>query len=110
MFNFDTYLRLYSEAREYDNIDKYIMERGWQDWMDDFSADQIANLLRDVYAISREGLQGMLSLDGNKLTVFCRRYLLPYSTVQKWKLGDNVPTEYTMLHLGYAVLSNHYSS
>lgn len=109
MINFDTYCRLYSEAREYDNIDKYIMERGWQeDWMNEFTADKIADLLRDIHTISREGFNGILETDGTKLTAFCKRYLIPYSTAQKWKLGDNVPAEYTMLHLGYVVLSNKY--
>ena len=106
MINFDTYRTLYAEAREYNDIDRYIMERGWQDWMDGMDADQIADLLRAVYTISRGGVEGMLAVEGTKLTAFCKRYLLPYNTAQKWKLGTNIATDYTMLHLGYAVISN----
>lgn len=106
MITFDTYRVLYAEAREYEDIDRYIMERGWQDWMDGMDAEQIADLLRAIHTISRDGIIGMLAVDGTKLTAFCKRYLLPYNTAQKWKLGSNPPTEYTMLMLGYAVISN----
>lgn len=107
MINFDTYRALYAEARQYEDIDRYIMERGWQDWMDFIGdADQIADLLRAVYTISRDGIDGMLSVEGGKLTEFCKRYCLPYSTVQKWKLKETAPAEHTMLLLGYAVLNN----
>ncbi len=106
MITFDTYRNLYAEAREYEDIDRYIMERGWQDWMDGMDAVQIADLLRAIHTISREGIIGMLAVDGTKLTAFCKRYCLPYPTAQKWKLGSAPPTEYTMLMLGYAVISN----
>lgn len=107
MISFDTYRALYAEARQYEDIDRYIMERGWQDWMDSIGdADQIADLLRAIHAVSREGIIGMLAVDGTKLTEFCKRYCLPYSTAQKWKLGTVPPSDQMMILLGYAVISN----
>lgn len=106
MINFDTYRRLYGEAKEYDNIDMYIMERGWQDWMDDMSADEITKLLRAVYSIGRDGFKSMVEISGTKLAEFCRRYLLPYRSAQNWLNGEREAPEYTMLLLGYAVLSD----
>ena len=107
MVKFDTYRNLYAEARQYEDIDRYIMERGWQSWMDGIGdADQIADLLRAVYAISRGGIDGILSVEGGKLTEFCQRYCLPYSTAQKWKLKGTAPAEHTLLLLGYAVICN----
>ncbi len=106
MINFDTYRALYAEAREYTNIDMYIMERGWQDWMDGMDADQIADLLRDIHAISRGGFSAAVKIEGLKLTAFCKRYCLPYSTAQKWVGDIAAPAEYMVLHLGYSVISN----
>ena len=34
MIDFELFTRLYSEAKQYDDIDLFTSERGWQDWMD----------------------------------------------------------------------------
>ncbi len=106
MINFDTYRQLSVESKEYDNADMYIMKRGWQDWMDDMSADEITKLLRAVYSIGKGGLKSMVEISGTKLAEFCRRYLLPYRSAQNWLNGERKAPEYTMLLLGYAVLSD----
>ena len=36
MIDFELFTRLYSEAKQYDDIDLFTSERGWQDWMDNF--------------------------------------------------------------------------
>ena len=105
MINFDTYRTLYGEAKTYDDIEMYIMERGWQDWMDDMDADQIADLLRRIYTISRDGIGGMLETEGIKLTVLCRRYCIPYDSAQKWRSGERHAPDYLMLLLGWAIIS-----
>lgn len=107
MIAFDTYRILYTEAKEYEDIDRYIMERGWQDWMDNIrDADRIADFLRAVYVISKGGLDGILAVEGEntKLISFCNRYVLNYSTVQKWKLKLSTPSEDRLLHIGYSVI------
>lgn len=109
MIAFDTYRVLYYEARQYEDIDRYILERGWQGWMNSIGdADRIADLLRAVYAISKGGLDGVLTVEGEntKLISFCNRYVLNYSTVQKWKLKLSTPSEDRLLHIGYSVISN----
>ena len=106
MITFDTYRILYAEAREHDSIDMYIMERGWQDWMGGMDADHIADILRNVYNISRSGISGMLEVDGTTLTEFSKRYYVSYNTTMKWKRNETIPAEHTMLLLGYAILSN----
>lgn len=106
MIRFKTYKQLYSEAKEYNNIDMYIMERGWQDWMDDMSVDEIADLLRNIHTITHEGIKGILDITGDKITVFCHKYATKYRTVQKWLSGEREAPEYTIMLLGYAVLSD----
>lgn len=110
MISFSVYKQLYGEAKEYDNIDMYIMERGWQDWMDDMTADDIADLLRNIYTISRDGIKGLLSITGDNLTVFCRKYVIKYRTAQNWLSGNRdakrEAPEYTLMLLGFAVLSD----
>ena len=47
MIDFDTFRTLYGEAKEYSgDEERYIMERGWQDWMDD--TDSAVATLRKI--------------------------------------------------------------
>ena len=106
MITFDAYRALYYEARQYEDIDRYIMDRGRTAWMDGMDADRIADLLRNIYTISRSGISGMLEVDGTTLTDFSKRYGISYNTTMKWKRDETVPAEHAMLLLGYAILSN----
>lgn len=74
--------------------------------IDIYTHDEIADLLRNIYAISREGIKGMLEITGDKLAVFCRKYGIKYRTAQNWLTGERETPEYTIMLLGYAVLSD----
>ena len=45
MIDFELFTRLYSEAKQYDDIDLFTSERGWQDWMDNFSTQEVIFIL-----------------------------------------------------------------
>ena len=57
MIDFELFTRLYSEAKQYDDIDLFTSERGWQDWMDNFSTQEVIFILNKIYEYSQESLQ-----------------------------------------------------
>lgn len=100
---FETYVRLYGEAKEYTDIDMYVMERGWQeDWMRGLD-DGIYYLLKSIYDISNNGIKAVLSRY-KSLKQVSVLYKIPYSTVQKWKSEEITPPEYTVIMLSYITL------
>lgn len=106
MINFDTYNMLYSEAKEHSDLRLFITERGWQEWMENVPEASVADILADIYSFSREGIKGMLNASGLNLATFCRKYTIPYKTALKWVNGEREAPEYTIMLIGYAVLSN----
>lgn len=105
MIDFNTFRTLYGEAKECADEETYIAERGWQEWMKDFAnADQIADFLRDIYNMSRNGFQAIL-LHFRTLHQMVDLFCMPYSTAQKWKTGVTNPTESVLLLMSYAVIN-----
>lgn len=105
--DFKTFRTLYDEATEYTDIDHYIMERGWQDWMNDMSVDTVAAVLKKIYEIAKapNRWEAIKSCFKN-LKALAMYTGIPYSTLQKWSLGENKPTEYMLMMLTFIVISD----
>ena len=71
MIDFDLFTRLYSEAKQYDDVDLFTSERGWQDWMDNFSTQEV-KLNYSRVALSRA-------------------YYIPLRTLENWDRKQNMP-------------------
>ena len=84
----------------------YIAVRGWQEFMNPFEADVIVDILTSIHSISRNGFPSLLQIAGGNLTRFCKWYVVPYRTAQNWLSGKRKAPEYTIMLLGYAVLSD----
>lgn len=108
MINFKTFATLYAKAQECDNIDSYILERGWEEWMDNVVFVDVVNILTDIYKMSVDGINGILQASELNLSQLARKFFVPLKTVQKWKQGVRKPPEYTMLMLSYIVLTDKY--
>lgn len=103
MIDFDTFRTLYGEAKEYSgNEELYIMERGWQDWMDD--TDSVVDTLRKIYAVSNKGFKSLVP-EFRSLKHLCRWLVIPYGTAQKWASGEHEPSEYIVMLMAYATIS-----
>lgn len=102
---FDMFARLYDEAKSYNNLDMYIMERGWQEWMDDLEAGTVAEVLKYIYSIAKDGFLELLS-HYETLRKVSDRFWIPYSTLQRWKSGITDVPEYTLLMMAYITIIN----
>lgn len=105
MIDFNTFRALYAEAKNYDSEGKYIMERGWQEWMNGLDdADEIANMLRKIYSMANGGFAEIVSQYKN-MKQMCNFFGIPYSTAQKWSIEERNPSDYVLLLLAYATIN-----
>lgn len=111
MMTFSDFRRLWESAGEYtpEQHDLYVAERGWQDWMDEYGAedaDAIVRVLDAVYTMAHGGFASIRSITGLSQRGFEGIYGIPYRSVQNWEAGINTPTTYNQILLGYAVLTD----
>lgn len=97
---FELFKQLYSEALEYEELDMYVAERGWQEWMEEFEASTILPAIyelatstikenRERIGLTRDGLANLVSI--------------PYRTLQDWELGNRKYPTYVKLLIDYAL-------
>lgn len=103
MIKFETFKQLWSEAKEYDDIDMYVMERGWQEWMNGIGTDTIVQLLNNIYDCSRGDINTIFE-HYSTLRQASNMLCIPYSTCQKWTGGNNNPPDYTKMWMAYITI------
>lgn len=105
MIDFNTFRTLYAEAKNYDSEGKYIMERGWQEWMNGLDdADEIATMLRKIYSMANGGFSAVVK-QYKSMREMCKVLGIPYSTAQKWSVGQQKPAEYLLTLMVYATVN-----
>lgn len=102
---YELFSRLYDEAGEYDDLELYIAERGWQDWMDDYSeVDSIAEILDKIYSLAKSDFKDLRIQSGHGIKAFSLAYGIPERTVQAWEYGERTPADYLTKLLAYTML------
>lgn len=103
----------YSQFREitlslYDctDLDHFIAERGWQEWMDDYDTDRIVEILTSVWGMREnpiKGIKAAAELTNAKLSA---QYGIPLRTVEEWARGAMKCPDYTSTMLAYCVFAD----
>ena len=101
------FARLYGEAREYERLDMYIAERGYQDWMDDFPEEELSSILTEIYNISNKSTAETIK----EYMEMCKNSSvgelgIPYRTLQNWYLGTREPAPYLVCLIAYALFES----
>lgn len=109
---FSLFSKLYSEAIEYDNVDMYIADRGWQDWMDNYVADKsaafvdttkIAAILNNIYDLAHMDIGQIRSETKLSAKDFSNLFRIPARTVQSWVHQERRTPDYALILISYAV-------
>lgn len=99
--DYPTFATLLKEAKEYQDIDMYIAERGWQDWMNPFDADEVAKILRLIYRMGGMSLRDIRTEMGYSRTDMSRLYGVASVTIQGWEYGKRNAPDYVMALIYY---------
>ena len=100
---FSLFKELYSEALEDTTLEFFIAERGWQDWMECYTPDEVAELLSHIYRLANSPLKDTREVSRAE---FSRRYGIPVRTLQDWALGNRSAPEYVKLLIDFAQFAN----
>lgn len=100
--NYSTFVRLYNEAEREKDLDMYIAERGWQDWMGD-DVDDVIDVLRTTYEVARSDFKELREMRGISQADMIRTYNIPARTLKQWEYGEREPAEHVRKLLAYAV-------
>lgn len=100
---FSLFKELYSEALEDTTLEFFIAERGWQEWMDDYTPDEVANLLSCIYRLANNPLKDTRQVSRAE---FSRQYGIPVRTLQDWDLGNRSAPEYVKLLIDFGQFTN----
>lgn len=113
---YELFSRLYNEAMDYDDIDIYIAERGWQDWMDQYcpadsddwdDSDEphlLVKILNRIYELANMSFKQMRAETGMSFKRFSEIYGIPSRTVQDWEYEQRKIPAYTKKMLAYTML------
>ena len=106
---FALFAKLYDEAREYSDLDMYIAERGWQEWMDEYSspdsndASEITSILTRIYELAHMDLGQLRSEINLSASAFSKLYGIPTRTVQSWEYKERRTPDYALRFISYAI-------
>ncbi len=107
---YKVFSKLYDEALEYNDIDLYISERGWQDWMDDYAAEdgdvtKITNILTNIYDMSDMDIGHIRDKTGLSINKFASLYNIPPRTLQDWIYNKNRTPDYVKKLIAYTLIT-----
>lgn len=104
--NYKLFLRLYSEALEFSDIDYYIAERGWQEWMDQHDVESVIQILTSIYNLSKLDIGGLRNLLNMSRIEMSRAYGIPMRTLEHWDAGTREPASYIKELIAYTVFNH----
>lgn len=96
---YELFTQLYSEALEYSDVDMYIAERGWQDWMEAF--DNHGNILKDIYTLANSSLKEIRESHGYTRAAFAKEYNIPIRTLEDWESEKRTAPIYVSILIAY---------
>lgn len=99
---YELFTKLYGEALDYSNVELYIAERGWQDWMEVF--DNVGSALKSIYLLAHSTLKESRERLSISRAEFSRKYNIPVRTLENWDAGINDAPEYVKMLIDYTIL------
>ncbi|WP_429949414.1 helix-turn-helix domain-containing protein [Enterococcus sp. AZ101] len=98
---YELFATLYQEALEYNDVEMYIAERGWQDWMDSFDNDKLGVVLTAVYSLANMTIKEMRESKKMSRAQFSRVYNIPIRTLENWDAETRKMTSYDKMLIAY---------
>lgn len=102
--SYSLFSNLYIEAKEYDDIDMYVAERGWQDWMDQYDMQTVVAILNITYSLSKLDFRDIRTRSNLSMAEFSDKYKVPQRTIENWCSEARVANEHTIMLIAYTML------
>ena len=99
---YELFVKLYAEALEYVDVDLYIAERGWQDWMAGF--ENPGQVLKSIYSLAYMTTKQIRESGGYSRAAFSRAYSIPIRTLEDWDAEVRTAPDYVKMMIAYTFL------
>ena len=91
---------------ECDNLDSFIAERGWQEWMDEYvgddgSADKIVSILSAIWELKANPIKGIKKVCKLTNESIADEFFAPRRSVENWSSGDRESPDYVWMMIAY---------
>jgi hypothetical protein len=107
MINYKYYTTLLGEASSLPSAEQLIRDLGYPQDMPE-NAEDYVKVMKVIFTVANGTFKELVELSGLKLTVFTRKFELPYRSAQNWVAGvRNVPS-YVKQLVGYAMIGDIY--
>ena len=100
---YKTFSTLYNEALEYDDIEMYIGERGWQEWMNCYETNEVVNILNSIYELSNKNIRSIREGMGLSRQKFCDMYDIKLRTLEDWEYEKSSIPKHTLKLIAYTI-------
>lgn len=107
---YGTFAKLYQEAALYSDVEMYIGERGWQEWMNECSEDKdaaaqlAAEAMVKIFRLAKLSL-AQIRTECLKISKaeMARTYQIPLRTLENWEADKRELRDYTLTLIAYTV-------
>lgn len=103
---YQLYVSLYSEALGYADIDMFVAERGWQEWMDDYPTEKLGTLMQEIYFLANTDLKTIREKYGYSRAAFARLFNIPIRSLENWDSGSRQMPDYLKILICYALFES----
>lgn len=103
---YELFLSLYSEALGYADVDMYVAERGWQEWMDGYPEEKLGSILQEIYFLANADLKNVREKYGYSRAEFSRLFNIPLRSLENWDAGSRKMPEYVKALICYALFED----
>lgn len=104
--NYQLFAKLYREAAEYNDLDMYIGERGWQEWMNNYKTEQIGRMLAKIYSLAKNDFETNRKLITTNRSEFARMYSISVRTLENWAGGQREIPSYVKEMIDYTIFES----
>lgn len=95
--------RLFWETQEVPNADMYIAKCGWQDWMDSYDADTIAQTLTTIRDLAGRSFSELRKETGLSQVNMAMTYGFKVRTIENWESRKRTPPDHDRLLFSYVI-------
>ena len=101
---YTTFIRLCDEAAKHNEPEEFIMNLGWQEWMNKaVNTDEITkdlSLIFELAGLDFPGLRKRLNVSMAKMSAM---YHISLRTIENWDSGSRKPTPYTLDFIRFTI-------
>lgn len=104
--NYEIFAKLYTEALDYPDIEYFIADRGWEEWMSEEAIENDIESMNLIFKISKMDFRELRELSGYSRPDMSRKYKIPLRTLQDWETKKREPPLYVTILIAYAIFIN----